>query len=123
MLLVYDLKLAGRTLVTRPAFSFLVVGMLAVGIAGNSAIFSIFNGLFLRPLLFADPDRLVDLDETAPKWNLKYVGISNRDFASWRRGNNSFEAMAFFDESSFNLSGRGEAQRVRGARVWASPSV
>jgi putative ABC transport system permease protein len=113
----FDLKLACRTLLTRPAFSLMVVGMLAIGIAGNSAIFSIFNGLFLRPLPFAEPDRLVDLDETAPKWNLEYVGVSNRDFAAWSKGNHTFEAMAFFDESSFNLSGKSEAQRVRGARV------
>jgi predicted permease len=98
-------------------FSLMVVGMLAVGIAGNSAIFSIFNGLFLRPLPFERPDRLVDLDETAPKWNLKYVGVSNPDYAAWRKENRTFESMAFFDGASFNLSGRGQAQRVRGARV------
>ncbi len=117
MYLNRDLKTASRALLSKPMFSLMVVGMLAVGIAGNSAIFSIFNGLFLRPLPFDEPDRLVDLDETAPKWNLKYVGISNPDFAAWRNDNQTFESMAFFDESSFNLSGRGQAQRVRGARV------
>jgi hypothetical protein len=45
----------------QPAFSAMVAGMLALGI---------YNGLFLRPLPFDQPGRLVDLDETAPKWNL-----------------------------------------------------
>jgi putative ABC transport system permease protein len=117
MVLLHDLKIACRTLVSKPMFSLMVIGMLAVGIAGNSAIFSIFNGLFLRPLPFEDPDRLVDLDETAPKWNLKYVGVSNPDYAAWRKGNSTFESMAFFDEVSFNLSGRGQAQRIRGIKA------
>jgi putative ABC transport system permease protein len=115
--LVHDLKIAGRTITTKPSFSLMVIGMLALGIAGNAAIFSIFNGLFLRPLPFAQPDRLVDLDETAPKWNLKYVGVSNPDFYAWRKQNTTFDAMSFFDGSSFNLSGLGQAQRIQGARV------
>ena len=59
----------------------------------------------------------MDLDETAPKWNLKFVGVSNPDFYAWRRDNKTFEGMAFFGGNSFNLSGHGVAQRVRGMRV------
>ena len=51
----YDTKVALRLMRNRPAFSFAVAGMLALGVAGNAAIFSIFNGLFLRPLPFAEP--------------------------------------------------------------------
>src|SRR6267143_163822 len=115
--LAHDLKIALRTIKTKPGFSLMVIGMLALGIAGNAAIFSVFNGLFLRPLPFAEPERLVDLDETAPRWNLKYVGVSNPDYYAWRKQNTTFEGMAFFDGSSFNLSGLGQAQRIQGARV------
>jgi len=62
--LVPDLKVALRNLRTQPGFSLMVVGMLALGIASNAAIFSVFNGLFLRPLPFAESDRLIELDET-----------------------------------------------------------
>ncbi len=113
----HDLKSAGRTLLAKPGFSLLVIAMLALGIGGNTAIFSVFNGLFLRPLPFEAPDRLVDLDETAPKWNLEYVGISNPDFHAWRAQNRAFDRVAFYTEGSFNMSGRGLAQRVRRARV------
>ena len=113
----FDVRVAWRTLRTKPAFSLMVIGMLAIGIAGNTAIFSIFNGMFLRPLPFAHAERLLDLDETAPKWDLHYVGISEPDACVWRVQNRTFEGIAFFDEDSWNLSGFGPAQRIRGVDV------
>src|SRR6266480_2935755 len=107
--LAHDLKIALRTIKTKPGFSLMVIGMLT--------IFSIFNGLFLRPLPFPEPERLVDLDETAPKWNPKYVGVSNPDYNAWRKQNTTFDGTAFFDGVNFNLSGLGQAQRIQGARV------
>ena len=112
-----DVKLALRNIRTKPAFSLAVIGMLALGVAGNTAIFSIFNGLFLRPLPFPESERLIDLDETAPKWNLHYTGVSNPDLFIWREHNSTFDGMAFFDNNNFNLSDHGTAQRVDGARV------
>jgi predicted permease len=114
---LHDLKIALRNLRTKPSFSLMVIGLLAVGIAGNAAMFSIFNSLFLRPLPFAESDKLVDLDETAPKWNLKYVGVTSSDCFEWSKGNETLEAMAFFRGSSYNFSDGGTAQRVQGAQV------
>src|SRR6266446_9115979 len=112
-----EIRLALRALARKPAFSLSVVAMFALGIAVNTAIFSIFNGLFLSSLPFPKPERLVYLDETAPRWNLDLVSISNADFYDWRAQNRSFEGMAVFNGPSFNLSGQGEAARVEGARV------
>ena len=114
---MHDLKMAFRNIRTRPSFSLMVIGMLALGVAGNAAIFSVFNSLFLRPLPFAEADRLIDLDETAPKWGLKFVGVSGPDFYEWRKSNSTFQGMAFFRGPSYNLSDRGNAQRVTGAQV------
>jgi putative ABC transport system permease protein len=113
----HDLRLALRNLRTRPAFSSLVIGMLALGIGGNAAIFSIFNGMFLRPLPFKEPAQLVDLDETAPQWKLRYVGVSNADFYEWQKHNSTFDSMAFIKQNDFNLSGFGAAERIPGALV------
>ncbi len=114
----HDCKVAFRTLWTRPGFSFSVILILSLGVAANAAIFSIFNSLFLRPLPFAEPARLVDLDETAPKWNLKYVSINNPDFDNWQRANTTFDGMAFFSTGGANLSdSSGVAQRIATARV------
>jgi hypothetical protein len=74
--LPHGLTVALRSLRTQPWFSSMIVGMLALGIAGSTAIFSIFNGLFLQPLPFAESSRLIELDESASTWNLEYVGRS-----------------------------------------------
>lgn len=115
--LSHDLKVAWRAMVARPTFSLMVIGMLALGIAGNAAIFSLFNGLFLRPFPFSNPERLADVDETAPQWNLEFTGVSNHDQDLWRKSTQAFESIAFFTGGGGNLSGEGSVQRVRGAQV------
>lgn len=114
----HDVKVAVRILRGKPAFTLTAIFMLAIGIAGNAAIFSIFNGLFLRPLPFPEPERLVDLDETAPKWNLTRVGISNPDYDAWQKGASTFEGMAFTQTGGANLWQPGvAAQRIDTAQV------
>src|SRR5215472_5826895 len=112
-----DLRLGFRNVRNKPLFSLTVVLMVALGVAGNAAIFSIYNSLSLRALPFAESDRLVDLDETAPKWNLKFVGITANDYFAWSRGNGAFDSMAVFRGHSYNLSARGIAERLTGAQV------
>src|SRR5580704_13157104 len=112
-----EIKLAIRALARKPGFSLAVIAMFALGIAANTAIFSIFNGLFLSSLPFPEPQRLVYLNETAPRWNLDLVSIAYPDFYAWRAQNHSFDGMAVFHGKSFNLSGQGEAARVLGAQV------
>ena len=115
--LTHDLKIAFRNMRTKPSFSLMVIGMLALGIAGNAAIFSIFSSLFLRPLPFEESGQLINLDETAPKWNLKFVGVSSIDLDEWGKNNSTFANMAFFRTPSYTLSDRGLAQHVNGAQV------
>ena len=113
----HDIKIAIRAIRARPGFSLMVIGMLALGIAGNAAMFSIFSGLVLRPLPFFQSDRLVELDETAPKWNLRYVGVSNPDSYEWTKSNSTFDSVAFFAGVSYNLSDGRAVERVAGAQV------
>ena len=95
----------------------LVITMLALGIAANIVIFSLINGLFLRPFPFAEPDRLVYLNERAPRWNLDQTGVNFPDFDQWRKSSQAFESMAIFGGSSFNLSDDRGAERIDGAAV------
>ncbi len=114
----HDLKVALRAVRVSPAFSFTVVLMLALGVAGTTAIFSIFNGFFLRPLPFPNSERLVDLNEAAPKWNLTQVSVCNPDYATWTKGNSTFDGMAFFSGGGANLSdSSGLARRIQTAAV------
>jgi predicted permease len=112
-----DVRLAVRSLIKQPTYALTVVGLLTLGIAGNTAVFCVFNGLFLRPLPFAEPERLVNFDETAPRWNLELVGMNYLDFLNWRDNNSTFEAMAVFDNRQVNLATDDEPARVSTVRV------
>ena len=90
---------------------------LALGLAGSVVIFSVFNGLFLRPLPFKEPERLVNLDEVAPKWNLEYTAVNYDDFFEWRLQNQTFDSTSVWEEVSFNFSFKGNPQRMEGGRL------
>ena len=114
-----DIRYAWRALSHQRLGSGLVLLMLALGIGANVAVFSLVNGLFLRPLPFPDPDRLVYLNETAPRWNLETTGITYADFAQWLKGQQAFEAIATFNRRSFNVATDNGADRMDGLSVSA----
>src|SRR5262245_11355962 len=112
-----DLKHALRLLLRQRLATALVVGMLALGIAANVAVFSLVNGLFLRPFPFPDPERLVWINEKAPKWNLEVVGVNYPDFHQWRKEQRVFEGVALYDGAAFSVSDGKSAERISGLRV------
>jgi len=118
-----DLRYGARMLLRKRYFTIVAVITLGLGIGANTTMFSVINGMLLRPLPFKDPERLVHLDEKAPKAGFETTGFSFPDFSDWRSRSRSFERMALYEEGSFTLSSgdAGErAERVEGARVTAS---
>lgn len=116
-----DFGYGGRTLRKKPAFTAMATLSLALGIGANTAIFSVFNGLFLGSLPYPDPERLVVLSEAQPGRNLKDVKVAFADFDIWRKESTTFERMALFYRGGWSLSGHGESVRVNG--VWATYDV
>jgi predicted permease len=114
-----DIRYAWRALNHQKFGSTIVVAMLALGIGANVAVFTLINGLFLKPLPFPDPDRLVYINETAPRWNLETTGITYADFAQWHKAQQAFEAIATFNRRSFNVATENGADRMDGASVSA----
>jgi len=112
-----DIRYAWRSLNHQRFGSILVIGMLALGIGSTVAVFSLVNGLFLRPFPFPEPDRIVYVNETAPKWNLEETSVNYHDYAQWRRDQKVFEAIALYDERAFNLATDQGADRMQGASV------
>lgn len=112
-----DVRFGLRMLRKNPGFAAIGILTLALGVAGNIVIFTVYDSLYLRPFPFAEPDRLVDLDETAPHWNLEYTGLSYPDFDAWRKENRSFEAMAAWNVTDRILSFEDTSAWVRGVRV------
>src|ERR1041384_4405084 len=98
---LYDLRFAIRGWIRRPAFALSAIATLALGIGANTAIFSVVSGVLLRPLPFADPDRLVQLKETMPREAPRPVEIGN--LAEWRARSESLESVAGYTFSSRTL--------------------
>jgi predicted permease len=112
-----DLRFAARSFSRQPGATALIVVTLTLGVAANTAVFAIVDGLFLRPFLFPEPDRLVYLNERAPSWNLELTGINYPDFHTWRERVKTFDAIALWGESSINLADDAGAERATGLAV------
>ena len=112
-----DFRFGCRMLLKHPGFTALGIFILGLGIAGNIVIFSFFNSFYLRPFPFKEADRLVDLDEAAPRWNLERTGLSYPSFDHWRQESHSFEGMGAWAGVAFNLSFGDQAKRISGAKV------
>src|SRR5438093_175460 len=80
-----DLRYAFRVLSRAPGFTFAVVSVLALGIGANSAIFSALDQIVIRPLPYADPDRLVTLWEDFSSFGVAKSRVSPATFLDWRR--------------------------------------
>jgi putative ABC transport system permease protein len=122
-ILFQDLRYGVRMLLRNPGFTVVAVVTLGLGIGANTAMFSVINGMLLRPMPFKESERLAHLDEKAPKNGLETMAMSFPDFTAWRERSRSFEGMALYEEISFTLGSGGgaeRAERVEGARVTAS---
>ena len=115
--LINDLKYTIRQLFKHPLITGIAVVTLALGMAGNTVIFSFINGFFLRPLPFYEPDRLLDIDQTAPRWNVEYTGNLYGDFHAWREQNQSFTGMTVWTTEGFNIRHGEVVERITGTRV------
>ncbi|HKD07828.1 MAG TPA: ABC transporter permease [Bryobacteraceae bacterium] len=108
-----DLRFALRLIRKSPGFALVLVGTLAMGIGANSAIFSVVYAALIRPLPYADPDRLIALTEIraqtpdAPYWNSSYP-----DYLDLRRQSRAFSSLAGFSGDSFLLRGSGGSELV-----------
>jgi predicted permease len=118
--IVSDLRFALRVLRRAPGFALAVVAVLALGIGANTAIFSIVNGVLLRPLPFPDSERLVRVYHTPPQSTFPGItlfSVSPANFFDWQRDARSFERMAIYHGNRFTLTGAAEPESVLGTSV------
>jgi putative ABC transport system permease protein len=99
------------------SFTAVAVFTLALGIGANSAIFSVVNGVLLKPFSFSQPERLVVAWERCLNEGLPRMVVSPPNFADWRAQNHVFQDLAAYRQQDFNLTGDGEPELVRGLRV------
>jgi putative ABC transport system permease protein len=114
-----DVRLGLRSLARSPAFSLVAVLCLALGIGANAALFSVLNAVLLRPLPYAEPDRLVRVYEKLGERGQGSVSVPN--FRDWAEQNTGFEQLAAYQVGSRNLQSTGDPERV--LAVEATPSL
>ena len=108
-----DLRYAFRSLRHNPLFAAIAIVTLALGIGANTAIFSVVNGVLLKPLPFREPDRLVTLWETMRDG--EPITVSYQNWLDWRRRQRAFEDIAVYNPfRAFTMTGNGSAERLRG---------
>ena len=112
-----DLRYAFRSLRARPAISAVAILALALGIGANSAIFSLVHAVLLRPLPFADPDRIVMIWHEYKGMNLAKATISVPTYIEYRDHIEGFESVSVATNWSANLTGTGDPERLPGGRV------
>ena len=124
MRILSDLKLVLRQLLKSPGFALTAVLILAFGIGATTAIFSIVDGVLLRPLPFPDPSRLVTLGDqvNGTDWGRRDSGpVTGPEVVVYPRDTRAFQSLGGYGGTSYELSGRGQPAQIYGARM--SPAV
>ena len=112
-----DIRHAARMLRQSPGFTAAAMLTLAIGIGANTAVFSVTDLLLLRPLPFANADRLVILWNRSPGLNIAEDWFSTGQYFDIKTGHRGFEAVAIAIGANYTLSGNGEPERVGVIRV------
>jgi putative ABC transport system permease protein len=113
-----DFRLALRQLLKAPTFSLAIVLTLALGIGATTAIFSLVEGVLLRPLPFRDPERLVLLGDRLGDG--PQLGVTASEVATYEHVAQAFSSIGAYDNTSWELSGGPLSESVDGARLTAS---
>ena len=107
-----DVRFAVRMLRKSPGFTVVAILTLALGIGANTALFSIVNGVLLNPLPYPHPEQLVTIHESKPHFGTGSISYPN--FLDWQKNNHTLSSMAVSRPVSFNLTGQGPAEQVKG---------
>jgi predicted permease len=124
--LVRDVRYAIRTLTRSPGFTLTALLALALGIGANTAVFSVVNSILLRPLPYADPDRLVMLFNSRPQLGIARGSASMADYLDWRARSRSFQSLDVAESNAFTngrftwTSDGGEPEQIVGLNVTAT---
>jgi putative ABC transport system permease protein len=110
--LLQDLRYGVRTLRKNPGFTAIAVLTLGLGIGANTAIFSVINGVLLKPLPYENGSRLLLVQQSQPQATQPALGVSIKELYDYRAQLASFDGLVEFHQMSFDLLRRGEPDRV-----------
>lgn len=118
--LLNDLRYGIRSLLKHPGFAAVAVITLALGIGANTAMFSVINGVLLRPLPYQEPDRLVTIWEESPERGMFQMPVSIANLRDWVEQSQTFDQISAYTFSDLNLTGTGEPVQLAAVRVSAN---
>lgn len=121
MNLTANIDYSVRQILKRPGFAIAIVLTLALGIGANSAIFSMINGIMLKPLPYPDSEELVAIYNTYPKTGLETAAVSIPDYVDRRDRTDTFQSTALFTWNGMNLTSTDQPRRLLALR--ATPSL
>src|SRR5688500_3358423 len=98
-----DFGYALRALLSRPLYALASIAVLAIAIGANTTVFSVFNGLFLRPLPYPDGDRLVMVYDSYPKQSLPNAGTAIPDYLERREQASSLQSLGIVTSGARTL--------------------
>ena len=113
-----DIRFGLRILLRTPVITSAILLSLALGIGANTAMFSILDAVFLRPVRFADPANLTLIWEQRPEGSLQMASAAN--FLDWRDRSHSFTELAGWSPTSYVITGADHPERIFGATVTAN---
>lgn len=116
--LLEDIRYAFRLLKKSSGFTLIAVVTLALGIGANTAVFSVIDGVLLRPLAYPEPNRLIQVWERTRSFEENSVAYLN--YMDWRRQSQTCEDMGALRNEDFNMTGNGGPERLKGLQVTAS---
>src|SRR3954447_16072857 len=112
-----DVRVAIRSFRLQPGFVVVTLATLALGIGATTAMFTVVNGVLLRPPAFRNPEALAFVRIAGSQGGI--FPLPDADFLAWRANHPAFDRLAVFSVTSFNLTGSGNPEVVRAARVSA----
>src|SRR5436190_6173034 len=118
--LLKDARYGIRSLLKQPAFTAIAVITLALGIAGNTVIFSAVNSLLVKPLAFPELDRMVAIWEARLSQGVERNEVTMADYLDWRKQNQTFEQLGLYSWWTANLTGVEPPERIQGFLVTAN---
>src|SRR5260221_4284368 len=118
--MINGLRLALRSLPRIPGFSLAFVLTLGLGIGANTAIFSVINGVLLRPLPYPEADRIMHLRQPQIAAGIEDSSFSFPEVADYRSQSKTIDQVVEFGDWTFNVLGRGEPHRASGGPVTAN---
>jgi predicted permease len=107
-----DVRYAWRTLLRNPGYALVAVLTLGLGIGANTAIFTVINGVLLRPLPYAESKQILHLDQAAARLGPDPIGFSVQEIRDYREQNHVFSDVAEYHSMTFTLLGTKNPERV-----------